>query len=100
MLNDLNHFTLSKLRIIKTAEEISKIEKACKLGDKAFDYILKRIRLGVSEKELAFEIEFFIKKAGADISFKPIIAFGKNSSIPHHVASSRKLKTDKLRTDN
>jgi len=95
--NDLNHFSMSKFRAIKNAEEIFAIEKACQLGDKAFDYILKKIKLGVSEKELAFEIEFFIKKNGGDISFRPIVAFGKNSAIPHHQPSDKRLaKSDKL----
>ena len=83
--NDTYHHSVSNLRIIKSKSEINAIEKACELGDKTFDYILKKIKKGISEKELAFEIEFFIKKHGADISFPPIVAFGKNSAIPHHV---------------
>ncbi len=83
----LNHFSLNNLRAIKNGKEISAVEKACKLGDKTFAYILKKIKLGVSEKEVANEIEFFIKKHGADISFRPIVAFGKNSAIPHHVST-------------
>jgi len=91
-----NHRSVESLRIIKSSKEISKIEKACTLSDKTFDYILKKIKLGISEKELAFEIEFFIKKHGADISFRPIVAFGKNSSIPHHQSENLKLKTDNI----
>lgn len=87
------HQSLHSLRIIKTSDEISKIENACKLGDKTFTYILKKIKLGISEKELANEIEFFIKKAGSDISFPPIVAFGKNSAIPHHQTSDKRLAT-------
>jgi len=94
--NDLNHFSMDNLRAMKNEKEVSAIEKACKLGDKTFKYILKKIKLGVTEKELAFEIEFFIKKAGGDISFPPIVAFGKNSSIPHH----RPTENLKLRTQN
>lgn len=95
--NALNHFNISSLRSVKEANEIGLIEKACELGDKTFKYILKKVKPGVSEKELAFEIELFIKKHGADISFSPIVAFGKNSSIPHHQASNKKLeKGDKF----
>jgi len=94
--NDLNHLSLTNLRAVKNKEEISAIEKACNLGDKTFSYILKKIKLGVSEKELAFEIEFFIKKHGGDISFRPIVAFGKNSAIPHHQTGNRKLTTDNI----
>lgn len=92
----LNHFSLNSLRAIKNKEEISKIEKACQLGDKTFDYILKKIKLGVSEKEVANEIEFFIKSKSADISFAPIVAFDKNSAIPHHVPSDTKLEIDNI----
>lgn len=87
----LKHFNLEAHRSIKTDEEISKISEACRLGDQTFNYIFKKIRSGISEKELAFEIEFFIKKHGAEISFPPIVAFGKNSSVPHHQTGNSKL---------
>ncbi|MCL5113639.1 MAG: Xaa-Pro peptidase family protein [Patescibacteria group bacterium] len=83
---------LKNLRIVKEENEISKIRRACEIGDKAFKYILSKIKKGVSEKEIAFEIELFIKKAGADIAFPSIVAFGANSSIPHHQTSNQRLK--------
>ncbi len=83
---------LSKLRIIKELDEISTIEKACNLGDKAFDFILKKLKIGVTEKEIAFEIELFVKKHDAQLSFPTIVAFGPNSSIPHHATGNTKLK--------
>ena len=46
--------------------------------------------------ELADEIEFFIKRHGGDISFPPIVAFGPNASMPHHVATNIKLKRNSL----
>jgi len=79
------NFDTDDLRAVKTPVEINKIEKTCQLGDKTFDYILKKIKKGVSEKELAIKIELFIKKNNADVSFATIVAFGKNSAIPHHV---------------
>ena len=82
---------LQNLRAIKDSSEVKSIEKACKLGDEAFDSILKKLKLGVTEKQIAFELEFFIKREGADISFPPIVAFGTNSSIPHHQTSDKRL---------
>ncbi len=82
---------IENIRTIKNKEEISAIEKACALGDKTFDYILGKIKPGVREKDLATEIEFFIKRQGADISFPPIIAFGANSAVPHHQTSNQQL---------
>ncbi len=80
----LKHFETSKLRSIKEKEEIEKIKSACKIGDLAFEYILKKIRVGITEKEIAKELEKFIKENGAGFSFSAIVAFGKNSSVPHH----------------
>lgn len=81
---NIKHMDLKKHRAVKTAEEIEKIERASRLGDQAFEYILTRIKEGISEKELAFELEIFIKKNKADLSFFSIVAFGKNSAVPHH----------------
>lgn len=91
---NIKHFEIS--RSIKTKEEISKIEKACKLGDLVFEYILKKIKPGVSEKEIAFELEVFVKKNGADLSFPSIIAFGKNSSVPHHQTGNTILDKEQI----
>lgn len=87
---------LMSLRIVKDKDELKNIEQACKLGDEAFDYILKRIKQGITEKELAFELELSIKKQEADISFKPIVAFGKNSSVPHHQTGNERLTTNSI----
>ena len=94
--NTYYYGNINSLRSIKNENEVSKIEKACKLGDKTFNYILKKIKVGVSEKEIAREIEFFIKRAGADISFSPIVAFGKNSALPHHVSTHNKLTKNQI----
>lgn len=87
---------IHNLRLTKTPEEIQKIKRACNLGDKAYSYILKRVKETMTEKELAFEIEFFIKRHGGDISFPPIVAFGAHASRPHHVPTDTKLKRNTL----
>ncbi len=93
----LKHFNVEVLRSLKNDNEIEKIKKACFIGDKAFKYILTRIKTGVTEKKIAFEIEKFVKSQGADLSFPSIVAFGKNSSIPHHQTGEKGLATnDKL----
>lgn len=81
---NLKNFDMKLFRSVKSNDEIDKIKKAAELGDKTFEYIIKKVKPGISEKQLAFEIEFFIKKNGGDLSFPPIVAFGKNSSMPHH----------------
>jgi len=78
-------------KAVKSSDEISKIEDACKLGDKIFDYILEKIHLGVTEKKVAQEINSFIKKSGGKASFPTIVAFGKNSANIHNIPTDNKL---------
>ncbi len=87
---------LSNLRIIKTQNEIDSIKNACKLGDKAYSYILKNLRIGMTEKEIALELEWFIRKAGHDISFPPVVAFEEHAAVPHHNSGETKLKNNNL----
>jgi len=96
--NDIYHYSnsLESFRAIKDRDEIKKIKKACKIGDEAFAYVLQKIKLGISEKELAFKIEIFIKSKGAEFSFPPIVAFGKNSSIPHHQTGNTRLSKNQI----
>ncbi len=88
---NLKHFETNNPRSIKTDEEIKKIDNACKIGDLAFEYILKKIKTGISEKETAYELEHFVKQKGSDLSFPTIVGFSKNSSVPHHHTGSDKL---------
>lgn len=90
------HFDAGSLRSIKTKEEISKIEKACKIGDLAFDGILNKIKIGVTEKEITRELEKFIEESDGEISFPSIIAFGKNSAVPHHQTGDTKLEKGQI----
>ncbi len=94
-IKELKAFSLN-LRTIKNNQEINLIKRACEIGDFAFKKIIKKIKEGISEKELALKLEYLIKSKGADLSFKTIIAFGKNSSAPHHVTSSAKLEKGQI----
>lgn len=85
---------LTNLRVKKNDLEISNIEKACKIGDEAFNFVLEIIKSGITEIELAMEIEIFVRKKGAQMSFPTIVGFGKNAAIPHHVTSNYALKPD------
>lgn len=80
-------------RRIKDADEIKKIAEAEKIGDMAFEYILPRIKAGRTEREIALELEFFMKKQGASaLSFDTIAASGKRSAMPHGAASGKVLQ--------
>lgn len=82
-------------RSIKKEQELEKIVKSCEIGDSAFKYILKQIKPGITEKDLSFILETFIRKRGAQISFEPIVAFGENSSVPHHHTGEKILEERK-----
>ena len=80
-------------RIVKEVEEIEAIKKACEITDKTFEYIIRNIKQGMTEKEVAFEIEKFMIKNGADgLAFDSIVAFGENTSMPHAIPTDRVVK--------
>ena len=84
---------IEKQRMIKDEEEIEKITKACEITDNCFSHLLKFIKEGMTEKEIALEIEMYFKKNGADgLAFDTIVAIGENSAIPHWKPSDRKVK--------
>ena len=90
---------ISAPRRIKTDEEIKKIHESERLGDQAFSHILKYIRPGMTEKEVALELEYFMKKSGASaIAFETICASGVRSAMPHGAASDKIISVGELLT--
>ena len=82
-----------ELMAIKSEEEISYMNKACQIAEKAWLDVIPLIREGMTERELANELEYRFKKFGASgTSFDTIIAFGKNAAVPHHETGDTKLK--------
>lgn len=83
---------LSSMRMIKTEKEICRIKKAQEITELAFNHILNMINSNVTEKQIALEIEFFMRKNGADrVSFDLIVVSGKNSSLVHGVPTDKKI---------
>lgn len=86
---------IKKIRQVKEEKEIELLKQAANLGSLGFDEVLKRLKLGISEIEIARELEiFWLQNGGEKVSFDPIIAFGPNSSQPHYRAAAAKLKQD------
>ena len=84
---------IEKIRIIKKEEEIECIKKACLITDNCFEYIRKFIKIGMTEKEIAYEIEKYFLVNGADgLAFDTIVASGKNSSMPHAVPTHKRIE--------
>ena len=78
---------------IKTESELKDIQKACKITQKAFYKTLKGVREGITEKQLQnILIDNLFSFGAHDLSFNPIIAFGKNTAVPHHETGKTKLK--------
>ena len=84
---------IEKLRAVKDNDELDKIKKACEITDKCFNHLLEFIKIGTTEKEIAFEIEMFFRKNGAEgLAFNPVVAIGENSSDPHWQPGDRAVK--------
>jgi len=85
------------LRQIKDAEETDSIRKAVRLTDQAYDHLLGSVKLGMTEKELAWILERYMRENGADgLAFNTIIACGSNTPLVHHLFSDTKLKRGDL----
>ena len=84
---------LSSQRAIKLPYEISRIEQAQKITDAAFLHILSFISPKVTEMDIALELEFFMRRNGAEsTAFSTIAVSGSASSLPHGVPSREKIK--------
>jgi Xaa-Pro aminopeptidase len=85
--------TLEPLREIKEEVEIKHIKEAVRITLKTYDFIEKKLKAGITELEVAAEIERFIRLQGAQASaFETIVASGPNSSYPHAAISRRSLR--------
>ena len=89
---------IEKQRMIKDQEEISSLEKACEITDNCFQYILTYIKPGMTERQIADEIEEYYKKRTEGLSFETIVASGENTSKPHAVPTDRKIQENDIIT--
>lgn len=84
---------IREMRGIKDPEEIALLREAGKLGAEGFDFVCTLITEGITEAEIATELEIFWKRKGSrGLAFEPIIAFGTNTSMPHYRAAASKLE--------
>lgn len=84
---------VERMRSVKDEFELQLIRKAAKVADDAYEHALSLIRPGVKEREIALELERFIKSSGAeDISFGIIVASGYRSAMAHGIASDKAIE--------
>lgn len=85
--------TINNLRIVKSEEEIDFIKQAQSITEKAYNEVLNFIKPGVSERSIAVELEYLMRKNGAEgVSFDLITISGKKTSLPHGVPSDEIIK--------
>ncbi len=86
---------LNFVRSVKTEKELSLIKKACKITEKAFYDSLKYLKVGITELEFRdILVKKYILLGAEKESFDTIVAFNKNSAVPHHETGNDKLKKD------
>ncbi len=84
---------IGRQRIIKTSEEIAKMRRAQRITEDSFRETIKLIREGVTEKELALDLEFRMRRSGAEaVSFDLIVLTGSKTSMPHGVPDYTKIR--------
>lgn len=84
---------IEKQRMIKDPEEIELIKRACEITDECFNHLKSYIKIGLTEKQIAKEIEEFFANNGADgLAFDTIVASGRNSSKPHAIPTEKKVE--------
>ncbi len=90
---------VEKLRLIKSSAELIVMNRGAAILDQAFSYLLTLIRPGMSERQLALELEIFLLRAGAEErSFRFIVASGPRGALPHGVASEKLMSVGDLVT--
>jgi Xaa-Pro aminopeptidase len=84
---------VERLRWVKDPEELRQLEAAQAIADDAFDTIVRKLSEGMTEREVAFELDTSMRRAGAEaVSFDTIVAFGENAAEPHHSPATRPLE--------
>lgn len=83
--------SFEEIREKKDAQEIQAIKEACAITDAALTALLPHITQGLTEKNIAYLLEDFMRKNGAEPSFSTIVAFGENAAVPHHATGETRL---------
>lgn len=89
----LKSIDLSAIRMIKDKRELDLLLKAAAIADEAFRKLKADIKPGISEKDLAARLEYYMRVLGSEgTSFTTIVASGKRSALPHGVATDKILE--------
>lgn len=84
---------VERQRMVKTPEEITLIRRAAELADAAMAHVQSTLRPGLTEAQVAWDIERFLREQGAEgMAFAPIVAAGENGALPHHHPGQRVIQ--------
>lgn len=84
---------VEKLRMVKDAAELAVIRRAVALADEAMVHLMGVIRVGMTEREVSWELESYMRTHGAEaVSFTIIVGSGPNGSMPHAVTTDRRIE--------
>lgn len=89
---------IEKQRMMKDEEEIHYLIKACNITDDCFHYLLGYIKPGMTEKQIAHEIEQYYQERTDGLAFDTIVASGENTSKPHAIPTERKIQEQDIIT--
>jgi Xaa-Pro aminopeptidase len=85
------------MRQSKEPEEIERIASAARIADQAFEHMLTVIAPGLTEAEVALELEYAMRRNGSEeMPFSPIVASGPNGARPHSIPGQRRLQAGDL----
>jgi len=85
--------TVERQRVVKDDDEWELLRRAQAITDAAFGAILDVVAVGMTERQLADELERLLRAEGADgLAFAPIVAFGEQAAEPHHEPGHRALE--------
>jgi len=85
------------LRMVKSDEEIARIRRSVLTNSEAFEKATRTIRAGARESAIAAELEYQMRRLGAEkAAFETIVAAGSRSALPHAQPTARKLANDEL----
>ena len=88
---------VGSLRRVKEPEEIDRMREATRITEAALTELASKIKAGMSERDLAVELEILIRNNGAEkVAFDLIVAAGENSALPHYRPGMRRLRTGDL----
>ncbi len=91
--DDTLETALTQARVVKDETEIAFLKQAQTITEKGFEHILSFIKEGVTEKQVALELEFFMRQNGADgVSFPFVVVSGANTSRPHGVPTDKPIQ--------